>query len=119
MDIKNKHRFLVVVATLFTTAAQLSFKLGSNAEGFYFGPLPVNGIIIAGFFSYVAAAFIFIRALKGSELSVLYPVWSLSFVWIFLVSLFILKESISIFDWFGILLIITGVSLVGKGAKYG
>ncbi len=115
----SKSVLLVVIATLFTTIAQLLFKLGSVAEGFYFGPLPINVTIIAGFLSYAAAAFIFIRALKGSELSVLYPVWSLSFVWIFLVSLFILNEPISIFNWFGILLIITGVSLVGKGAKYG
>ncbi|MBS3053482.1 MAG: hypothetical protein J4469_03195 [Candidatus Aenigmarchaeota archaeon] len=114
----SKSVLLVVIATLFTTVAQLMFKLGSGAEGFYFGPLPINITIIAGFLSYAVAAFIFIRALKGSELSVLYPVWSLSFVWIFLVSLFILNESVSIFNWFGILLIITGVSLVGKGAKY-
>lgn len=108
-----------MVATFFTTAAQLSFKLGAGTEGFMIGPFPLNYTIIAGFLSYGIAALIFIRALKGSELSVLYPVWSLSFVWIFLVSLFILNESVSIFNWLGITLIIAGVSLVGKGAKYG
>lgn len=108
------HTLLVVVATFFTTIAQLSFKIGSNAEGFYLVFFPINIIILAGFVAYGISALLFLYALRGGELSVLYPIWSLSFVWIFLVSSFVLKESINLFNWVGVLFIIIGVSLVGR-----
>jgi len=105
---------LVVIATFFTTIAQLSFKLGSTSEGVYIGPIPLNIIIVVGFLAYGTAAILFLYALRGGELSVLYPIWSLSFVWIFFVSSFILKESINLLNWIGVLFIIIGVSLVGR-----
>ena len=112
----KKNYVLVVIATIFTTIAQLSFKLGSESAE-YFGPFPLNATIIAGFFSYGIAALFFLYALRGGELSVLYPIWALSFLWIFLVSALLLKESISVINWFGILFIIFGVSLIGRGAR--
>lgn len=114
----EKSVLLVVTATLFTAVAQLSFKLGSAAEGLYLGPFPVNLSVIFGFLSYAAAALLFIRALKGKQLSLIYPIWSLSFVWVFLISVFFLNEAVSVTNWLGIALIMLGVSLVGKGAKY-
>lgn len=111
------HHALVVLATIFTAIAQLSFKLGSAQGGILIGPLPLNPIIAAGFIAYGIAALLFIYALRGGELSVLYPLWSLSFVWIFLVSIFTLKEAVSVINWLGVALIMLGVSLVGRGAK--
>ncbi len=112
-----KSEILVVIATFLTTIAQLSFKLGSNAPGVYLGAFPINVSIVSGFFVYGISALLFTYALRNGELSVLYPIWSLSFVWIFLVSMFMLNESIIIFNWLGIVLIILGVSLVYGGAK--
>ncbi len=115
----SKSILLVVVATLFTSVAQLSFKLGSTAEGFYFGPFPINPIVIAGFLLYAVAAFLFIQALKGKQLSLLYPLWSLSFVWIFIVSMFFLGEAVNMINWLGIVFIMIGLSLIGRGEKSG
>ncbi|MBI2578464.1 MAG: EamA family transporter [Candidatus Aenigmarchaeota archaeon] len=114
-----KNEALVVTATLFTAVAQLSFKLGANAQGFYIGPFPVNVIVIAGFLAYGIAALLFLHALRDGQLSVLYPIWSLSFVWVFLASSMLLKETVTLLNWFGIILIMAGVSLAGRGAKNG
>lgn len=119
MVLAMKNEALVVIATLFTAAAQLSFKLGANAQGVYIGPFPVNITVIAGFLAYGIAAMLFLFALRGGQLSVLYPIWSLSFVWVFLVSSLLLKETVTPLNWAGILLIMAGVSLVGRGAKNG
>ena len=116
-SMKKSNIMLVVIATFFTTIAQLSFKLGSTAEGFYIWTFSVNATIIFGFLSYCIAALLFIRALRGAELSILYPLWSLSFVWVFLASSLFLKESISAFNVAGLILIMLGVSFVGRGVK--
>lgn len=110
----KKQAALVVMATIFTTLAQLSFKLGTMQPGFFLGPFLLNITIIAGFASYSMAALLFIFALRGGQLSILYPLWSLSFVWIFLVSLFVLDEPIKTLNWVGIAFIIVGISFVGR-----
>ncbi len=108
-------RSLVIIATFFTTVANLSFKLGSGKEGVYLLGFPINLMIFVGFCAYGISALLFLRALRNGDLSVLYPLWSLSFVWIFLVSKFVLNESISLFNWAGLIFIVSGVSLVGRG----
>ena len=110
---KAKSVLLVLVATFFTAAAQFSFKLGAVYE------TPVNALIVTGFLSYAVSALLFIYALRGGDLSVLYPFWSLSFVWIFLVSSFLLHESVNIYNWAGVFMIILGVSVIGRGEKNG
>ncbi len=120
--IKNSKLFsvlLVVVATLFTAVAQFLFKVGSTSEGILLGPFSLNSIVIGGFASYAAAGVLFLYALRSGELSILYPIWSLSFVWVFVVSFVVLHESISVFSWFGAAVIIVGVALIGKGMTHG
>ena len=109
---------IIIICTLLTTVAQLSFKLGSSSIDFSLTSF-INPYIIIGFVSYGLAAVLFIIALKFGELSLLYPIWSLSFVWITLVSMFFLNESVSIPNWIGITFIIAGISFVGFGARNG
>lgn len=115
----SKSILLVVIATLFTTIAQLLFKLGSSPIGMHIGLFPINLLVLSGFLSYGVAAFLFIQALKGKQLSVIYPLWSLSFVWIFIVSMFFLGEAVNMINWLGIVFIMIGLSLIGRGEKSG
>ena len=73
----------------------------------------LNKKLIAGLSLYAIATIIFIPALKGGELSVLYPFVALSYVWVSLLSVRFLKERMNIHKWLGILLIIIGVILIG------
>jgi len=64
-------------------------------------------------FAYGLATLIYIPALRGGDLSVLYPIISLSFVAVSLLSVWLLKERMNLLKWIGIVLIIAGVSLIG------
>lgn len=75
-----------------------------------------NKNLIIGIFFYAMGTILFIPALKGGELSVLYPFVALAYVWVALLSKAILKEKITPLKWIGITVIILGVSLIGLGS---
>ena len=67
---------------------------------------------------YIIAIFIFVFALKGGELTVLYPLSSLGYIWASLSSVKFLGERMSAFKWTGIFLIIIGITLIGIGSNF-
>jgi drug/metabolite transporter (DMT)-like permease len=114
---------LVVLGTLIGASAPVLFKLGS--EKFTMNPLKImknplilftNWKIILGCALYTTAAFLFIPALRGGELSVLYPLIALSYVWSAFLSMKILHEKMNALKWLGIAIIITSVGLIGFGS---
>ena len=54
-------------------------------------------------------------ALKGRELSRLYPIIALTYVWVTILSVFMLAEHVNLYRAAGIALIVTGVSILGGG----
>jgi len=58
----------------------------------------------------------FIPALKGGDLSILYPFVSVTYVWVALLSVRFLGEKMNKFKWIGIAMIILGVSFIGIGS---
>lgn len=105
---------LVLACTLLTSIGQILLKLGSEKLSFDLSLL-TNYNLIIGAILYAAAAGFLVVALKGGELSVLYPIIATSYIWVTLLSLFYLKESIHAFRWLGIVVIIIGISFIGKG----
>jgi len=108
----------VAFATLLTATGQFLFKLGSAniVPGW---DLLYNWPLIGGFAIYAVSAAILIVALKYGELSVLYPIIALSFVWVNIISFELLGESMNTFKWAGVSIIIIGVSCIGYGSKEG
>ena len=108
----------VAFATLLTATGQFLFKLGSAniVPGW---DLLYNWPLIGGFAIYAVSAAILIVALKYGELSVLYPIIALSFVWVNIISFELLGESMNTFKWAGVSIIIIGVSCIGYGSKDG
>lgn len=106
----------VMLATFLTATGQFLFKLGT-ANLTIGWDLLHNWYLIGGFAIYGISAAILVIALKYGELSVLYPVVSLSFVWVNIISFEFLKEPISTFKWAGVSLIILGVSCIGFGSR--
>ncbi|MBU1201188.1 MAG: EamA family transporter [Nanoarchaeota archaeon] len=107
---------LVITCTFLTSFGQYFIKIGTksisgNALSLLSFPL------IGGFFLYGIGAIILIIALKYGELSVLYPFIALSFIWVFFLSFFLLRENILFANWLGLVLIILGVSFIGGGGK--
>ena len=99
---------LVVFATIIGSFGSLYLKKASKNFNFSFNGI-FNFELIFGIFIYFLATLIFIAALRKGELNVLYPVTSLSYVWVSLLSVKFLKEKINRFKVGGIFLIILGV----------
>ena len=106
---------LVGFATLIGAWGSLLLKLGSGA--FSLNPLILikNYKIIFGLALYAFSSIFFIAALRGGELSVLYPITSLTYIWVSLLSVRLLKEKMNKFKWLGILFIIIGILFIGLG----
>ena len=68
--------------------------------------------LIAGVILYLSATVFFILALRGGNVNTLYPITSLTYIWVSLLSIKILKEKINYDKWIGIGLIIIGVILM-------
>lgn len=106
---------MVLIATVFGAYGSLYLKLGSakltlSLQMIYNKSLWSGGIL------YLVSSIIFIIALRGGELSVLYPLVASSYIWVCLLSVKKLNEKMNRFKWLGILFIIAGVSLIGFGS---
>jgi len=104
---------LILIATIFGSFGALFLKLGSKTFSFNLTRLLKNYNLILGFFLYGVAYVLFIVALKGGKLSVLYPIVSLGYIWISIISMKFLGERMNVWKWAGIVTIILGVSLIG------
>jgi drug/metabolite transporter (DMT)-like permease len=100
------HSFCSIGSIFFKKASQ-NLILGS---AIFF-----NHSLLLGFFFYGVGLALMVLALKHGSLSQLYPIISLNFVWVALISFFVLKETISISKASGISIIIFGVFMIQKG----
>lgn len=110
MKTKTTAILLVLFSTLLTSIGQLFYKLGADQLPKLF----INYFLIIGLLTYFIALVIFIIALKYEELSILYPIYATSYIWVTLMSFFILREPSAISKYIGITLIVMGVAVVGK-----
>ena len=106
---------LVIVSTLLTSSGQLFLKKGANQLSISLPSLITNFPLIIGAFIYIVAALLLIISLKNGELSVLYPLYATSFVWVSILSIHFLNEPSNPFKWAGVLAIISGVAFIGRG----
>jgi len=106
---------LVLSAALLGSLGPVFLKKGSahvenNLKSWIF-----NWKIILGLCFYGIGTVLFIPALKGGDLSVLYPLVATSYIWVSLWSIYLLKENMNKWKWAGIALIIIGTALIGLG----
>src|SRR3989344_1695628 len=106
---------LIVIFTVFSVAAQYFYKTGAAALELNVQAIITNYNIFLGLFFYALGAVLVLFALKKAELSVAYPFFALSYVWVALVALFVLNEVLLLINWLGIFFIAAGISLVGYG----
>lgn len=105
---------LAVVAafTIVASLGALFFKKG--AARFSFNPLQQikNTNLIIGLLLYIAPTPVYLWALKNANVSLLYPVNSLTFLWTSLLSVKFLGEKMNKHKWLGVASIILGVGLL-------
>jgi drug/metabolite transporter (DMT)-like permease len=109
---------LVFFCTVFGAAAQIFFKFGAGAmqRG---APLALvtDPTLLTGCALYGVSSALLVLALKDGELSILYPVISLTYIWVTFLSVLFFKESLTLCKMAGVLVIVGGVVLLGRGQR--
>jgi drug/metabolite transporter (DMT)-like permease len=77
------------------------------------GNLPLLG----GYAMSAGTALLMILALRHGELSVLFPIISMSYVWVSLLSIYFFGDRMNLWKAAGIALVIGGVALLGRAGK--
>ena len=95
---------IVVFCSVLGAFGQLFFKMGGNP----FSPLK----LFIGLVFYGLATIIYIGALRYGELSSLYGLIALSYIWVMILSLKYLGETITISKWIGAFGILISVVLI-------
>jgi multidrug transporter EmrE-like cation transporter len=126
--ISNRPIYMVLGCTVFAAAAQVLMKLGAGhpmpamipANSATWAPfvlaLAGNYPLLIGYSLHACNAMLLILALREGELSVLYPIISLTYVWVNLLSMYFFHEHMNFWKAFGIGLIVTGVALLGRAS---
>jgi|SRR3989344_4251229 len=107
---------LVLLASFLGSLGPIMLKKASDKMSFNIFHLFRNYHLILGFGFYGVGTILFIPALKGGDLNVLYPLVAFTYIWVCLWSSMILKEKMNLPKWLGIILIIIGVSFIGIGS---
>jgi len=111
--------FMIVAFTVIAAIAQPLFKIGANnlAANMSLGGLVTDFPLIEGLALYGLGSILMIAALRHGELSVLYPLISLSYVWVAVLSVVIFHDEMTPLRISGIATIIAGVSLLGYAGR--
>ena len=108
---------LVILATLVGAFGPILLKKASAKRLSKLSSLATNYHLFGGVALYALGTMLFIPALKGGDLSILYPFVALAYIWVSLLSVKFLGEKMNKFKWLGIALVIIGVSFIGIGSQ--
>ena len=100
---------LIVLASLLSCGGQLCQKQATYKRSMrhLFGWLAFSAVLLG------SALLLWLLVLQRIPVSVAYPMLSLNFIFITLAARFIWHERISLRHWLGVVLIITGISILG------
>ena len=110
---------LVLSTTLLTSSAQFLWKKGASTLSLNIFSIITNYYIIGGILLYIVGGTLLILSFRGGEVSALYPIIATSYIWVSLLSVYILGEMMNYYKWIGIAAIILGIALIGFGSKDG
>jgi drug/metabolite transporter (DMT)-like permease len=103
--------FLIFICTIFNAAAQYFLKIGTRTLVFDLTLLS-NYSLFLGLLLYTLSAGFLIFALKNEELSRIYPIVSLTYIWVLFISVLMLGETIQPMQVVGISSILIGVGII-------
>jgi drug/metabolite transporter (DMT)-like permease len=114
---------MVLLCTAFNAASQILIKLGTAALGknpsmmaTALGILTVP-MLFGGYALLGASTVLFVLALRKGDLSLLYPVFTLTYVWVAILSVEILHESMNHLKVLGLVIIMAGVGVLGRASR--
>jgi multidrug transporter EmrE-like cation transporter len=114
---------MVLCCTIIGAAAQILLKKGTGVLGADPSLLETllgiftTRLLFAGYSLYGMSAVLLVMALRQGELSLLYPVFTLTYVWVMLLSHFFFQESLNPLKLIGVAVIMCGVAVIGKASR--
>ena len=113
---------ILAISVLLAVIGQLLMKRGMMAFGTFPAtqllshiiPMFMNPWVFFGFVSFGLSSLFWLIVLSRMELSLVYPMVSVAYVLVALVSFFIFKENVTLIRWLGIGVIIIGVFLISR-----
>jgi multidrug transporter EmrE-like cation transporter len=121
---RRRSLILVLCCTVIGAAAQILIKMGAGALN---EPNPTllqtamhmitTPSLLAGYSMYGVSTVLLIAALKHGELSLLYPVFAMTYVWVTILSVVVFHESLNPYKLTGIVIIVGGVAVLGLGDR--
>ncbi|MDA1234620.1 MAG: hypothetical protein O3A53_07445 [Acidobacteria bacterium] len=113
---------LILLCTVVGAAAQILMREGANylpvagSEGMVLSLL-TNWPLLTGYACLGLNTGLLVLALRNGQLSVLYPIIALTYVWVAMLSPMFFEDSMNAFKVLGIGFIVGGVSLIGFGSR--
>jgi multidrug transporter EmrE-like cation transporter len=120
---KRRSVLLVLCCTVFGAIAQVLIKTGAPKLGVQPSlahtalSILTNAPIMSGLVLYGLSTVLLVLALRHGDLSMIYPVIALTFVWVTILSAIVFGESMNAYKISGIAIIVAGVSILGVGAR--
>jgi drug/metabolite transporter (DMT)-like permease len=109
---------LVVLCTIIGAAAQILMRFGAaELHGSTMADLLTNWALMAGYICLAANTALLVLALRHGELSVLYPIIALTYVWVTILSPMFFGDIVNAYKIVGVALIVLGVSFIGIGSR--
>jgi multidrug transporter EmrE-like cation transporter len=122
VDKRRRSLFLVFLCTVVGAAAQMLIKQGAGAvkqPGFIGAIVAMltDPPLFAGYCLYGFNTILIMLALRDGELSIVYPVIALTYVWVTLLSMVVFHEPMNLFKGIGIAIIVAGVAMIGRSRQ--
>jgi multidrug transporter EmrE-like cation transporter len=117
---RTRSLLLVFACSLIGAAAQVLMKIGTKglppAGSFVDTIIGIftNPFLFTGYSLYGISAVLLILALRHAELSILYPVLSLTYVWVAILSVVFFSEAMPPLRIMGIATVVIGVAILGR-----
>jgi multidrug transporter EmrE-like cation transporter len=107
---------LVFCCTILGAAAQVLMKIGLShpVQNGWVGYL-TSWPLFAGYCLYGLNTVLLVFALRDGELSILYPIIALTYVWVTILSVVLFHETMNFFKLAGVTIVVIGVAVMGKG----
>jgi len=107
---------LVLTASFIGSFGAVLLKAGASRLGLGLRQLVCNYRLGLGVALFLLSSYFFVLGVRRGELSVLYPLVSLSYVWTMIWSRLFFAEPITRGKLWGLLLILLGITLISLGA---
>ena len=108
---------LVLIGSFIGSFAAVFLKAGAHTMRRNWKSLLLNYKLAAGVALYLLSSVFFVMGVKNGEVTILYPLVSLGYVWTLLWSRLFFKEPLTRYKFLGLFLILVGVSFIGMGNR--